>query len=147
LSSAESDSNTLSQRSRWEGGFLQNAIAVGPHMFARSLVRADMQGLWAAMNTMIPPVALLILLDLVALTIAATVALLANAGAWPILALVAALLLAATALGFAWRAGGSRYVSLKALSCAPFYIAWKLPMYLAFVRRGVPVEWRRTDRT
>jgi hypothetical protein len=46
-----------------------------------------------------------------------------------------------------WRAGGSRYVSLRALYRAPLYIAWKLPMYLAFVRRGAPSEWRRTDRT
>jgi glycosyltransferase involved in cell wall biosynthesis len=147
-SGAESGSNTLSQRSRWEGGFLRNAVAVGPRMLARSLLRADPKGLWAAMNTMIPPLALLILLDLVAVTIAGIVALLTHARAWPILCLAASLLLAGMALTLAWwRAGGSRYVSLRALYRAPLYIAWKLPMYLAFVRRGAPSEWRRTDRT
>ncbi len=146
LSKAESDSNALSQRSRWEGGFLQNAMAVGPRMLTRSLLRADLGGLWAAMNTMVPPLALLVLLDFVALAICAIVGFLAHARAWPILSLAASLLLATGALSLAWCAGGSRYVSLRALIRAPFYIAWKIPMYLAFVRRGAPKEWRRTDR-
>jgi glycosyltransferase involved in cell wall biosynthesis len=146
LSEAESDSNALSQRSRWEGGFLRNAVAVGPRMFTRSLLRADLGGLWAAMNTMVPPLALLVLLDFAALGIATIVGLLTHARAWPMMWLAGSLLLAASALGLAWRAGGSRYVSLGALSRAPFYIAWKLPMYLAFARRGAPKEWRRTDR-
>lgn len=147
LSDAESESNALSQRSRWEGGFLQNAVKRGPRMFARSLARADVGGLWAAINTMIPPLALLILLDLAALVIAGIIVSLTGAHSWPILLLFGALLGAAVSLGLAWSAGGSRYVSLRALSRAPFYIAWKLPMYLAFVRRGVPAEWRRTDRS
>jgi glycosyltransferase involved in cell wall biosynthesis len=146
-SSAESDSNTLSQRSRWEGGFLRNAVAVGPRMLARSFLRADPKGLWAAMNTMVPPLALLTLLDLVALAIAGMVSLLTHARAWPVLCLAASLLLAGMALTLAWRAGGSRYVSLRALCRAPLYIAWKLPMYLTFARRGAPSEWQRTDRT
>jgi hypothetical protein len=146
LSEAESDSNALSQRTRWEGGFLQNAIAVGPRLFTKSLFRADLGRMWAAMNTMIPPLALLVLLDLTALALTTIVGLLTHARAWPMLCLAVSLLIAASALSLAWRAGGSRYVSLRALIRAPFYIAWKIPMYLAFARRGAPKEWRRTDR-
>lgn len=145
-SHAETESNTLSQRRRWEGGFLQNAIRAGPSMFARSLARADLRGLWAAINTMIPPFALLILLDLGALVVAAALTVAARSSAWPLLMLLAALLLALLALALAWRAGGSRFVTVGGLVRMPFYLLWKIPMYLGFARHGAPKEWQRTSR-
>lgn len=145
-SNAESEEGTLSQRRRWEGGFLQNAIRAGPSMFARSLMRADAQSLWAAINTMIPPLALLVLLDGAALIVAAVLQRLTGAAAWPPLLLAGALLLSTLALAMAWAAGGSRFVSARGLARIPFYLAWKLPLYVGFIRGGAPKEWQRTRR-
>jgi cellulose synthase/poly-beta-1,6-N-acetylglucosamine synthase-like glycosyltransferase len=145
-SNAETEGNTLSQRGRWEGGFLQNALQSGPAMLGRSLVKGDRRGLWMAINVVIPPFALLILLDLGALLLGAAFAQLIGARPWPLFLLGIPLLLAAFALGLAWRAGGSRFVSLSGLVRAPLYLAWKLPMYLNFVLRGAPREWTRTGR-
>jgi len=145
-SGAETDRNTLSQRRRWEGGFLQNALKVGPAMLRASLVRGDLRGMWAALNTMIPPFALLLLMDGLALVVAAVLSWLIGAGAWPAILLAAAVLVALAALGLAWATGGSRFVTAGSLARAPLYILWKLPMYLSFARHGTPKDWNRTDR-
>lgn len=145
-SKAETDRNTLSQRRRWEGGFLGNALRVGPAMLGRNLARADIRAVWAAIDIMIPPFALLILLDLTVLLFTAAFTVLSRASLWPVSLLGGALALSILALIFAWMAGGSRFVSLGGLTRAPFYVAWKLPMYLAFARRGAPKEWQRTGR-
>ncbi len=145
-SEAETERNTLSQRNRWEGGFLENAFRVGPSMLGRSLLNRDIRGSWAAINTMIPPFALLILLDLVAAPVAAAAIWFTTAGSWPLLLLVGSLIVSLAALTLAWRAGGHRFVGAGALWRAPLYILWKLPMYLAFVRGGAPKEWLRTRR-
>jgi hypothetical protein len=62
------------------------------------------------------------------------------------LVLGGALVLAGIALALAWVAGGSRFISLRGLARAPIYLAWKVPMYLGFARRGTPKEWMRTGR-
>jgi cellulose synthase/poly-beta-1,6-N-acetylglucosamine synthase-like glycosyltransferase len=145
-SSAETDRNTLSQRRRWEGGFLQNALSTGPAMFVRNLANGDVRGLFAAANLMIPPFALLIMLDLVAVLLGAAIVALTGADRSPVALLGASLVLAGFALTLGWSAGGSRFVSLGGLARAPLYLAWKLPLYLGFARRGAPKEWIRTER-
>jgi len=145
-SGAESDQNTLSQRRRWEGGFLANALRIGPTLFRASLRRGDFGGMLAALNLMTPPFALLLLLDLVALVSAAMVTWATGAQSWPILVLAGSIMLACVGLALAWLGGGSRFVTLGSLLRAPFYLAWKLPMYLSFARHGAPKDWQRTGR-
>lgn len=143
---AETRKNTLSQRSRWEGGFLQNAVRVGPSMLRKSLKKLDGRGICAALDAMIPPFALLILLDLLAATIASLVAWITSANFWPPLVLFASQIASLAALALAWRSGGTRFVSLDTLWRAPLYVLWKLPMYVGFARGGTPKEWLRTRR-
>jgi len=145
-SNAETERNTLSQRSRWEGGFLQNALRAGPPFLIRSIVRADLRGAWAAINLMIPPFALLLLLDFLALLLAVAVGWIAGASQWPALALATTIFLACIGLTLAWYAGGSRFVTIGGLARVPFYLLWKLPLYLGFARGGAPKEWLRTGR-
>jgi cellulose synthase/poly-beta-1,6-N-acetylglucosamine synthase-like glycosyltransferase len=145
-SDAASEGNTLSQRRRWEGGYLDHALKVGPLMFGRGLASGDGGRLWAAINLMIPPFTLLILLDLAMWLLASIAAELTGADSWPLLLLGLSLVFAALALAFAWRAGGSRFVTLGGLARIPLYIAWKVPMYFGFARRGAPKEWMRTGR-
>jgi cellulose synthase/poly-beta-1,6-N-acetylglucosamine synthase-like glycosyltransferase len=145
-SSAETEKNTLAQRSRWEGGFLQNALSTGPNMLLRSVGRGDARGTWAAIDVLIPPFALLLTLDVVALLLAAAATWLADAARWPLLVLAGDIALAGVGLVFAWMKGGSRFVSLGGLARAPLYLLWKLPLYLGFARRGAPKEWVRTGR-
>ena len=145
-SNAETERNTLSQRSRWEGGFLQNGLSAGPKYLLGSILRADLRGAWAAINLMIPPFALLLLLDLIALLLGFSMSWFIGARLWPALLLTAVIAVAFIALALAWHAGGSRFVTLAGLARVPFYLIWKLPLYLGFARSGTPKEWLRTGR-
>ena len=145
-SSAETEKNTLAQRQRWEGGFLQNALRTGPGMLLRSVRRGDARGTWAAIDVLIPPFALLLTLDFGALVSAALVIWLTSAAQWPLLVLGISIALAGGGLVLAWINGGSRFVSLSGLARAPLYLLWKLPLYLGLIRRGAPQEWVRTNR-
>ena len=145
-SEAETTANTFSQRQRWEGGFLNEAMRQGPARLVRAIGRADLQASWAALSIMVPPFALLVLVDIVVLAAASLVAWAIGSSLAPVLLLAVPLLLAAVGLMLAWRAGGSQFIGVGALLRAPLYLAWKLPMYLGFLRRGVPTSWLRTDR-
>jgi hypothetical protein len=63
---------------------------------------------------------------------------------WPLVLLAGSLVLAFAGLLAAWAAGGRQFVSLGGLARIPFYLAWKLPLYLGLARRGAPKEWLRT---
>lgn len=145
-SEAETKPNTLAQRRRWEGGFLREALRQGPSRFLNALRKGDAKGLWASLSIMIPPVALLVSVDVAVLGLAALLIWTSGAPAAVLLILALPIMLAAIGLALAWKSGGSRFVSLGALLRAPFYVAWKLPMYLGFARNGAPKDWLRTDR-
>src|SRR3954452_870989 len=59
-SPAASESGTLVQRRRWEGGYLATSMRQAPRAIARSLARCDLRGLAAALDLSVPPLALLI---------------------------------------------------------------------------------------
>jgi cellulose synthase/poly-beta-1,6-N-acetylglucosamine synthase-like glycosyltransferase len=145
-SDAETEGNTLSQRRRWEGGFLANALRSGPMMFCRGLMRSHFGTMWAAINLMIPPLALLIILDILVLAAATAVGALTSASLWPAIVLMCALVAALLVLVLVWRRGGCQFVSLGGLARIPIYLVWKLPMYLGLARSGAPKEWVRTSR-
>jgi cellulose synthase/poly-beta-1,6-N-acetylglucosamine synthase-like glycosyltransferase len=145
-SRAETETNTLSQRRRWEGGFLQNALAAAPGLFARGLAQFRPRDIWAAISLMIPPVALLMTANLLALLGASIVTWVFGGDIWPLLCLGAALMTATIAVVMAWHFGGSEFMPLSGLLRVPFYILWKLPLYLGLVSQGAPKEWNRTER-
>lgn len=146
LSDAASERNTVDQRRRWEGGFLQSARTWAPKLFASSMSDRDPGGLWAAVSLMIPPLALLLLLDAVLLVFAGVTVTLLRAAAWPLLTLSVAVAFAGFGLIMAWAGGGRRFAGWKTIARVPFYVLWKIPMYAGFVRRGAPSEWQRTGR-
>ncbi|MEO0406031.1 MAG: glycosyl transferase, partial [Cyanobacteria bacterium P01_A01_bin.135] len=53
--------------------------------------------------------------------------------------------LMAIAIVAAWAKFGRRYIPGKALLMAPLYVAWKLPLYAAFIVRR-QTAWVRTKR-
>jgi cellulose synthase/poly-beta-1,6-N-acetylglucosamine synthase-like glycosyltransferase len=145
-SSPASKEDTLDQRRRWEGGYLQSVREWVPRIIAGSLRHGDLRGLWIAVNLLIPPLALLVLIDLGALIAAVLIQRLTGAAEWPLLLLAGTLLFAGLALAAAWASGGSRFISLSGIARIPGYLAWKLPLYLGLARHGAPKEWVRTRR-
>lgn len=136
---------TLIQRRRWEGGYLATALKVTPAAFARSLLRADVRGVCAALDLSVPPLALLAMLNAAALALALG-AILLGAAAWPAIVLLAVGLVAAAAVVLAWWREGRRFASGATLLRLPFYVLWKLPLYAGMLLKGAPKEWLRSGR-
>jgi cellulose synthase/poly-beta-1,6-N-acetylglucosamine synthase-like glycosyltransferase len=144
-SPAASASGTLTQRRRWEGGFLATMLKTAPAALARSLRRGDGRGLCAALDLCIPPLALLFLLNAAALLLSG-LGVLAGGAAWPILGQIAVGAVAAIAVVLAWFREGRRFASAGTLLRLPLYVVWKLPMYVGLARRGAPEDWLRSGR-
>ena len=144
-SPAASAGGTLVQRRRWEGGFLATMLQTAPGALVRSIQRADPRGFCAALDLCIPPLALLVMLNGAAFVLA-IVAILAGGAAWPVIVQIAVGVMAAFAVGLAWLREGRRFASAATLLRLPFYVLWKLPMYVGLVRRGAPKDWLRTGR-
>jgi cellulose synthase/poly-beta-1,6-N-acetylglucosamine synthase-like glycosyltransferase len=146
LSDASAPSDTLLQRRRWEGGFLATSLRRSPEFVVRAFRMRDFRLLVAALDLMVPPLALLSIVNFVALALLAA-AVTASGSSWAPVVADALLLSVAGALVFlAWLTRGREYVSFAVLAGAPLYVAWKIPLYLSLARRGAPREWLRTRR-
>lgn len=139
-----SEQATQGQRKRWEHGHLGVIASQAPRLLAQAWRRRDAR-LWAmAVDLSVPPLALLVLLQLAALG-------LAGMGAWfglgsgPLGAAIGCLAMFAMAVGAAWWGWGRSVVSARDLLTVPWYVLGKLPLYLGYVFKRQK-EWVRTDR-
>ncbi|ATE66992.1 glycosyltransferase family 2 protein [Rhizorhabdus dicambivorans] len=121
---------TLAQRSRWEQGFLRTALRQALPLLGK--------GSWLGLHLMVPPLALLALIELAAL-------LLLFAAPLPFAILAAILGLLASLLLLSWFRFGRAQISAGRLLLIPFYIIWKLPLYGAALLRPER-RWVRTER-
>ena len=145
-SGSASEQGTLVQRRRWEGGFLSTALRQGPKEAWHGLVRGKPRAVLAALDLMVPPLALFAVLNVAALLVAAALVLASGSAWWPVLAQFGLLAFALTSVLIAWAREGRDFISLGVLARLPLYVLWKVPMYLGLARRGTPKEWLRTGR-
>lgn len=145
-SSPSTESGTLTQRRRWEGGFLDMARRTAPGAMVRAARRLDPRGMAAALDLCVPPLALLGLVNVALLLLTAGLTALAGAAWWPVGAFALVLLAMALAVLVAWAREGRTFLPARALIRLPLYMLWKVPLYLGLTRRGTPSEWLRTGR-
>lgn len=127
---------TRTQRTRWEQGFLRTAIAAAPPLIATG--RWPL--LWLGLHLLVPPLALLVIID------GAVLALLVLLASPAPFALLAGLLGATGALLLlCWWRFGRNQLSAGRLLLMPLYVLWKLPLYVAAALRPER-RWIRTDR-
>ena len=135
---------TLTQRTRWEGGFLSTSLRRAPASMRDGLRRGDPRALWAGLSLMIPPLALLTLVNAAAMLVGAGLVML-GASAVPLMIQAAVGACAAASVITAWFRMGRPYLSPAASARLPIYLFWKLPMYFGLLRR-TPKTWLRTGR-
>ena len=135
---------TASQRKRWEHGHLQVLLSEVPRLLVDSLRQRRLSSLALALDLAVPPLALLALLQLLALVL--TVSLLAWTGAWLGLAIALVGFSAlALAVVLAWRGFGRDTIALSTLAKAPLYALRKLPVYVGFASAR-QTAWVRARR-
>ena len=141
---AASQEGERSQRTRWEHGHLSLLVGEGPKLLWEALRRGRLAQAMLVMDMLVPPLALLAGLLVVATLAQAIWALLTGWVAGLAFALlgVAALLVAIVAARHRFAA---ELIGLGELLKAPVYVLAKLPIYLSFVVRR-QTEWVRTKR-
>jgi cellulose synthase/poly-beta-1,6-N-acetylglucosamine synthase-like glycosyltransferase len=145
-SDPSTEEGTLTQRRRWEGGFLATALRQAPREIRRGILGGEPGSILSGLDLMIPPLALFAIVNLAALAVSATFTFALGLDWWPVLSLLGVLAVAFVAILLAWLREGREFISLGVLVRLPLYVIWKIPMYLALARRGAPSEWLRTGR-
>jgi cellulose synthase/poly-beta-1,6-N-acetylglucosamine synthase-like glycosyltransferase len=133
-----------SQRTRWEHGHLQTLLTQTPRLATASVQQKRFDLLAIALDLSVPPLSLLVAIWLAAFaaSILATII-----GASPIPAILLAVqgLLILVSIVSAWAKFGRADISGTTLLSVPFYILWKIPLYLGFILKR-QTKWVRTER-
>jgi cellulose synthase/poly-beta-1,6-N-acetylglucosamine synthase-like glycosyltransferase len=140
----ETDAAAASQRTRWEHGHIATLLGAGPRLLWAGLSRARPAVAALALDLMVPPLALLMLLQLVLAGVNA-LGLAALGWALPFALSSVALLLLGSAVVLAWAGFGRDVIRLDELATAPLYALRKLPIYAAFLKKR-QAEWVRAKR-
>lgn len=143
-SDAATTKDTLTQRTRWEHGFIGTAIKHALPTLVAGLGRGQLASVRLGLHLLVPPLALLFALGF---TLAALLGGLAALGATatPVLLLLVMMGVSLVLLAIAWWREGRALLSFGAISRIPLYVLWKIPVYLKLVR-GAETEWVRTKR-
>lgn len=136
--------DALAQRTRWEHGFLQTLKSHALPTLAGGLKRASLSEMLLGLHLMVPPLALLLILAGLVLAALFVLAFF-GASVLPAVILGGLLLLVLALVFIAWLAGGRAHLSGGALLRIPFYLLWKIPLYLGFLRKP-EASWKRTPR-
>lgn len=131
------------QRKRWEHGYLRQMAKKLP-----ILIRAGLLGNWqawaAALDLVVPPLSLLVMLATVAGCLLTTYFAFSG-NLLPIAILLVSCTLAAAALFLIWFRFGRQTITLSEILWIPAYAGRKISMYLA-LPFNAEREWKRTER-
>ncbi len=142
-SPAASGAAAVTQRTRWEHGFIATALRVAPGMVAHGVATLHWPSLWLGLHLIVPPLALTFGLATAVLMVVAAMGFASSFV--PAMILAATIAVAGLAIVAGWRVVGRGILPLATLLRVPLYIAWKLPIYLRLTR-GADRRWTRTER-
>ena len=140
----EAGEAAVTQRTRWEHGYMSTLLSTAPRLFFKGLFGFKPSLIAAAIDLAVPPLSLLVMGALAALFGCAVI------GWWfvflgPAVMIAGSLMWAAVILILCWAVYARDWLPFSAILAIPGYILWKLPIYLKFVR-GREKSWVRTER-
>ncbi len=141
-------SQAASQRQRWEGGRYQLLFKVAPRLIAESLRTRNRLLLDRAIELIVPPFAEMFALPVLLGSLSALAGL---ALGWHIVGLIALAWAALLAMQAIYLFAGMWVARMPintvlSLCFAPFYIVWKLGIYLVMAAGRSTGGWKRTER-
>jgi len=147
VSSAFPDDSEVArvQKSRWEHGHLSLLAEELPRMLGAAIAGGKWSLYVLAMDLLIPPLALYVLVlggGLAATSVVCHWLPVAAAAAWVLFYAACAVVLA---VGLAWWRFGRLLLSTSELLTIPLYALWKIPVYVAYALRRRS-GWVRTKR-
>jgi len=135
---------TETQRARWEGGFMATARSTALPLFARGLARLRWPEIWMGLHLMVPPLTLLLTINVLVWIVTGLLALLGIAAPFHLSSALLAMMLASVLI--AWVLAGRALLEPKMLVRLPFYLFWKLALYARLARKTEKQDWVRTER-
>jgi cellulose synthase/poly-beta-1,6-N-acetylglucosamine synthase-like glycosyltransferase len=140
----QQDKAAKSQRTRWEHGHLQTLMTQVPPLLRLAIQQKRLDLLAIALDLSVPPLSLLVMLWLAVTSVALLVAY-GGITALPLAVLAIEGCLLLSAIVVAWAKFGRADLPIQTLLAVPFYLLWKIPLYLGFLIRP-QTKWVRTDR-
>jgi cellulose synthase/poly-beta-1,6-N-acetylglucosamine synthase-like glycosyltransferase len=140
----EKKASATKQRERWEHAHLETLLTQAPRLLKAAIAKRRYELIALALDLYIPPLSLLIMLWLLAAS-SALVATFFGASIVPLWLLAIAGLFIFVAIALAWAKFGRDDIPGKSLIAIPFYLAWKIPIYIAFSLKP-QTKWLRSDR-
>lgn len=134
------------QRLRWEGGRFHVLRRLGPGLLHRLARRPDLATLDALLDLAVPPLWILFLIALAGLVISIAASVLDSSAAPAAVVWAACCGLVAFHAMAGLRAGEAPRGSYRALLALPGFVAWKLRVYVRFLRGFDPNRWQRSIR-
>jgi cellulose synthase/poly-beta-1,6-N-acetylglucosamine synthase-like glycosyltransferase len=137
--------DALGQRRRWEHGHLHTIFRQAPRLACLGIARGRPGALAMALDLIVPPLSLLLVLLMGSIAVAGLSTLLLGVGRGPMIALSIGALAVIGSMFLAWMKFGRQCLPARALPGIVTYVAWKLPMYVMFLFRPEK-KWVRTAR-
>jgi len=133
-----------SQRTRWEHGHLQTLLTQTPRLPTASVGQKCFDLLAIALDLSVPPLSLLVAIWVAAFAASLLAATFGTSPIPTVILAVQGLLILLSIVG-AWAKFGRTDISGSTLLSVPFYILWKIPLYLGFLLKR-QTKWVRTER-
>ncbi len=132
---------------RAEGGRKADGLTTRKHAIPAiisGIMNRQLASLRLGLHLLVPPLAMLIAIG-GAVAVFASTSFALGASPVPALILIAMITLSLLLLAIVWWREGRDILSPRAMFRIPFYILWKVPIYLKLVK-GPETEWIRTNR-
>ncbi len=136
----------LRQRRRWEHGQLHTLATYGPRLIAAGLAERRLSLIGLGLDLMVPPLALLVILQGVMLALGLGAASVSGISIVPAALAAAGLVVVGSAVIISWAAFGRQTLAFRHLMLVPFYLFWKVPLYVGLLLKGKQKSWERTAR-
>lgn len=133
------------QRRRWEHGHLAVLLQHAPRLLRAGVARGRTDMVAQALDLLVPPVTFLALLQALALALG-VVAAAAGLSSWPLALALSSSYLAGLGVSAAWWRFGRDVLPPRRLVAVPAYVAWKVPMYAAYLLGRGETRYGRTPR-
>jgi cellulose synthase/poly-beta-1,6-N-acetylglucosamine synthase-like glycosyltransferase len=135
---------TVTQRTRWEHGHLSMILHELPRLLACAFRMHNFRLVGLAADLVVLPLTLLTLI-IATVFLLNLVFFLFEGFVWPLILSLIALGLLVAAIAVAWYGWGRKVISLASMTAIPFYILFKIPLYLRFLTKRQK-SWVKTKR-
>jgi cellulose synthase/poly-beta-1,6-N-acetylglucosamine synthase-like glycosyltransferase len=142
--SSSPESGRVQQR-RWEEGHIRLILTTGPRMIYLAVRHGDVRLLALALDLVVPPLSLLVVLICAMLGITGLSAILGLTFA-PLIISAASLWALFVAIFLSWLTFGRDVLTATALLCIPYYVSRKLHLYWQILTSRRTARWTRTHR-